>query len=258
MKKGTMEWKLYESYNNLSRKFSDKPFEVLRDEVLRIEEKIRKLVGKAPEWIHIPNSGYQKEKLEILLYQRRILLNWMFQETPQEKERMKVLNNQLFYLTQKLRIKMADVCDDLKAHHRDDFDDDLEIEGALRFSFNDMESVIPYEGDDVYGCDFPLMIVANNWLTGNRFNYYLSLKCRYDESRESILNCQNIDDGVSWAHETPGCFDGICICHTTARFCRDFGYPLVDVLHLNDFWCEVHVIYQHFATQDPNYKYPRD
>ena len=27
---------------------------------------------------------------------------------------------------------------------------------------------------------------------------------------------------------------------------------------LNDFWNEVHVRYQHFATQDPNYKYPRE
>ncbi len=258
MKKGTMDWRLYENYNKLSRKFSDKPFEILREEVLRIEEKIRKIIGKEPERIHIPDSAYPMEKLEILLYQRKNLLNWMFQETFHEMERMKVLNDRLFDLTQKLRIKMADVCVDLKEHHRDDFDDDLEVEGTLRFSFNGIESVRPYEGEEAYGCNFPLMIVANDWLTGKRFNHYLELKCRYNDSRESILNCQNCDDGQSWAHETAGCFDGICICHTTARFCRDFGYPLVDVLHLNDFWSEVHVIYQHFATQDPNYKYPRD
>ena len=51
--------------------------------------------------------------------------------------------------------------------------------------------------------------------------------------------------------------DIVVICHTMAIFCRDFGYPAQDVLQLNDIWNEVHVRYQHFATQDPNYKYPR-
>ena len=41
-------------------------------------------------------------------------------------------------------------------------------------------------------------------------------------------------------------------------FNRDFGSPVVDILHLNDFWNEVHVRYQNFATQDKNYRYSRD
>ena len=62
----------------------------------------------------------------------------------------------------------------------------------------------------------------------------------------------------TWAHDTPYAEDPeVYICHTMAIFCRDFGYPAQDVLQLNDFWNEVHVRYQHFATQDPNYNYPR-
>ena len=88
--------------------------------------------------------------------------------------------------------------------------------------------------------------------------HYLELVCPYDESREDILNLSDLDDGVSWAHETAGKFEGICICHTTAVFCRDFGYPLVDVLHMNEFWSEVTVKHQHIAKLDPNYKYQRN
>ena len=115
-----------------------------------------------------------------------------------------------------------------------------------------------YEGADVYGSDFRLMIATNNYLTGEENLHYLELNCRYNEPRESILESGNCDDGKSWSHETPGLFLGICVCHTTAIFCRDLDYPIQDILQLNDFWNEVHVRYQQFATQDKNYKYPRD
>ena len=36
-----------------------------------------------------------------------------FKETPEEWERMKVVNSRLFELTKELRLKMADVCDGL-------------------------------------------------------------------------------------------------------------------------------------------------
>ena len=115
-----------------------------------------------------------------------------------------------------------------------------------------------YEGADVYGSDFRLMIATNNYLTGEENLHYLELNCRYNEPRESILESGNCDDGKSWSHETPGLFLGICVCHTTAIFCRDLDYRIQDILQLNDFWNEVHVRYQQFATQDKNYKYPRD
>ena len=109
-----------------------------------------------------------------------------------------------------------------------------------------------------YGSEYQLMIATNNWLTGDEPLHFLELSCRYDWSREMILSSGDLDDGVSWAHEIPGTYEGICICHTTALFGRDCGYPIQDVLQLNDFWNEVRVRYQQFATQDPNYKYPRD
>ena len=250
--------KKHDNFDRLYKEFHKASFEVLRDEALRLEEQIRSIVGNDPDWLKPSVLFRHKEELELLLDQRRTLLNWMFKETPQEIERMDVLNSRLFDLTKRLRIKMADVCESLTAHKRDDFDDDFEVEGTLRFAYNEEESILSYEGADVYGSDFRLMIATNNYLTGKEHLHYLDLSCRYDWSREEILKTGDCDDGVSWAHETPGVFEGLCICHTTAIFCRDCGYPIQDVLQLNDFWNEVHVRYQQFATQDKNYKYNKD
>lgn len=250
--------KMSDNFNRLSENFGEAPFEVRREEILRIEEQIRSIVGPDPDRLKQYVLFRHKEVLELLLDQRRTLLNWMFLETPQEVARMDVVNTRLFDLTKRLRVKMADVCESLVTRERDNFDDDYEVEGTLRFSYNEEDSILSYEGADVYGSDYRLMIATNNYLTGKEYLHYLELDCRYNAPRASILESGNCDDGQSWSHETPGVFDGICICHTMALFCRDFGYPIQDVLQLNDFWNEVHVRYQQFATQDKNYKYSKD
>ena len=250
--------KMADNLGRLSENFGEASFEVRKDEVLRIEDQIRSIVGSDPDRLNYYVLFRHKEELELMLDQRRTLLNWMFMETPQEVARMDVLNTRLFDLTKRLRVKMADVCESLAACERDDFDDDYEVEGTLRFCYNEEDSILSYEGADVYCSDFRLMIATNNYLTGKEYLHYLELDCRYNDPRASILESGNCDDGQSWSHETPGVFNGICICHTMALFCRDFGYPIQDVLQLNDFWNEVHVRYQQFATQDKNYKYSKD
>lgn len=250
--------KKIENFDRLFENFHEAPFDVLRAEVLHIEEQIRNVVGADADYARIPDTDKQKGELELLLDQRRTLLNWMYMETPQEIARMKQLNTRLFDLTNRLWVKMADVCESLASHQRDDFDDDFEVEGTLKFSYNGEDSILPYDGADVYGSNYRLMIATNDWLTGDRPLHFLELSCRYDWSRGMILSSGDMDDGVSWAHEIPGAYEGICICHTTALFGRDCGYPIQDVLQLNDFWNEVRVRYQQFATQDKNYKYPRE
>ena len=246
LKKKTDNWqRLYDA-------LYDQPFDILKEEVLRTEEQIRNVVGADADYLRIPDTDDQKEELELLLDQRRTLLNWTYQETPQEVARMNQLNARLFDLIYRLRVKMADVCESLASHQRDDFDDDFEVEGTLKFSYNGEDSILPYDVADVYGSDYRLMIATNDWLTGDRPLHFLELSCRYDWSREMILSSGDLDDGVFT--EDPEVY----ICHTMAVFCRDLGYPAQDVLQLNDFWNEVRVRYQQFATQDPNYKYPRD
>lgn len=246
-----------ERYEVLRNRYFEQPFEVLRSRVQEIESEIRSVVGAEPGWIDLVALDKHKDELDLLMGERKVLLDWMFCETPEEVERMRIVNQRLFDLTNRLRVKMADVADYLVSRDRDDFDDDYEVEGTLRFSYNGDDSVLPYPGDEVYGSDFRLMINVRDWLKVDSLSRQLELHCKYNESRENILTSGNLDDGQSWGHDTAGCFDDIVICHTTMLFNRDFGFPVADLLHMNDFWNEVHVKYQNFATQDKNYRYPR-
>ena len=241
----------------LHAKYWEQPFEVQRTRVQEIESEIRSVVGTEPGWIDMMALDKHKDELDLLLDERRVLLDWMLLETPEEVERMRIVNQRLFDLTNRLRVKMADVAEYLVSRDRDDFDDDYEVEGTLRFSYNGDDSVLPYPGDEVYGSDFRLMINVRDWLKVDSLSRQLELHCKYNESRENILTSGNLDDGQSWGHDMAGCFDDIVICHTTMLFNRDFGFPVADLLHMNDFWNEVHVKYQNFATQDKNYRYPR-
>lgn len=247
-----------ERYEVLRDKYWEQPFEVQRTRVQEIESEIRSVVGAEPGWIVMTALDKHKDELGLLLGERKVLLDWMFCETPEEVERMRVVNQRLYDLTNWLRIKMADVSEYLVSRERDDFDDDYEVEGTLRFSYNDEDSVLPYHGDEVYDSDFRLMINVRDWLKVENRSHQLEILCRYDESRENILASGKLDDGQSWGHDIAGCFDDIVICHTTMLFNRDFDFPVVDILHLNDFWNEVHVRYQNFATQDKNYRYSRN
>ena len=247
-----------ERYEALRAKYREQPFEVLRTRVQKIESEIRSVVGAEPGWIDMDALDKHKNELDLLLGERKVLLDWMLKETLEEVERMRTVNQRLFDLTNRLRVKMVDVAEYLLSRERDDFDDDYEVEGTLRFNFNDEDSVLPYSGDEVYSSDFKLMINVRDWLKVDNRSRQLELHCRYDEPRESILASINLDDGQTWVHNMAGCFDDIVICHSTMLFNREFGFPVVDLLHQNDFWSEVHIRYQNFATQDKNYRYPRD
>lgn len=219
----------------------DTSFEDKKVEVLRIENAISDIVCDDDDIFHLDVLN-RKEELLMLLAQRQTLLNWMFLETKEEIKRMKVLNSRLFNLTNQLRVKMSDVCEELASRPQDNITDYFEVIGLLKYSFNDSSSVLPYKGDDIYGSHFTMMISLNNWLTGEDPLHYLELHCRYGDCREVILQSGLLDDGNSWAHDISGRFDGIALCHTTKLFACNLGYPLVDVLHLNDFWSEVKIV----------------
>ena len=231
-----MNKKLYNRQRPYDTSFEDK-----KVEVLRIENAISDIVCDDNDIFHLDVLN-RKQELLMLLEQRQTLLNWMFLETKEEIKRMKVLNSRLFNLTNQLRGKIKDVFKELASSPKDNFTDDFEVIGLLKYSFNDMSSVLPYKGDDVYGSHFAMMISLNNWLTGEDPLHYLELHCRYDNCREVILQSGLLDDGNSWAHDISGSFNEIAICHTTKLFACNLGYPLVDVLHLNDFWSEVKVV----------------
>ena len=138
--------KMLENFERLYETLYKEPFKFKKEEVLCLEEMIRDIVGSDPMRLSPKYPEKDKEELLLLLDQRKILLDWMFQETEEETVRMKMLNERLFTLTQQLRKKMADVCDILKSTPRDEFTDDYEVRGSLNFVFNEDCSILPYRG----------------------------------------------------------------------------------------------------------------
>lgn len=112
----------------------------------------------------------------------------MFRETNEEVMRMRLVNNRIHELVNSIRAKMADVCEWLVSHQRDCFEDDFEVEGTLKFSYNGDDSLLSYEGANVYGSDYRLMIAANNCLTGDDPFHFIELHCRYTDSRKAFFS----------------------------------------------------------------------
>lgn len=54
--------------------------------------------------------------------------------------------------------------------------------------------------------------------------------------------CDEYEDGETWC--THPVFEGICICHAIYNLTDINLFSYLDVLRMNDFWCEVKVTHQ--------------
>lgn len=235
---------------------AEQPFERQREALLEIEGKVRAIVGDDPELVSYHNIRPHSSELRLLMLKRYWLLNWMFKETPEAYERMRVVNQHLYDMDCQLHEQMAEICEKLVKEPKPSFVDDYEVRGVLGVDCDDRDSLTPMSVDKDFGSDYPLMISLNDSLwrierpdSGSSYcGFGLEFYCRYDEPKEEILN-SILDDGSSWAHELPTAFEGLYICHTTMVFVRDLYFPVFDLLHFNSFWSEVHVAYQHFPSR---------
>lgn len=125
------------------------------------------------------------------------------------------------------------------------FDDDYEIEGSLRFSFNGEESVLKLDDDSHYSSDFTQMMELLNVLIHRKTDLH-PLEC-------IDLHSPSLDDGQSW-DEYPFRgrkeFDDITICYAIHNFTSHLGYSIPDLIRMNDFWAEVHLTIQSITTQN--------
>ena len=220
------------------------PFERQREALLRIEQQVRDLVG--PDPLYLRNVEDNALELRLLLYQRFFLLGWMLKASQEEYERMQVVNQLLDDKTMQLKEAMERTCMRLRDMPKDDFIDDIEVHGNLFYCFDDERSVLPMECDNDYGSDYRLMMSVNYSLQHrDPFDGEgLEFSCRYDQE-DTIYE---LEDGESWGHEfgPASSFEGICVCYTASAFVSKFGYPVYDLLHMNDFWTEIHVVFQNF------------
>ncbi len=182
-----------------------------------------------------------------LLSDRQTLLNKMFQPTPEAMRHFNAVNNRLCILSQQLQERMRKL-NEKRSLIMDcpDFDDDLEIEGRLAFSFNDENSVLKLADDDYYCSDFARMICLIDSLIHHSTDWH-ALECIHPHSPK-------LDNDLNWNNDFPfiGCeeFKNIKICYAVHNLTDHLGYSIPDLIRLNDFWCEVRLTLQSITEQN--------
>lgn len=215
-----------------------------RDELIDIERQIKDIAGKSTD----DNDQWRSDPVKFsevkrLLTRRLKLLNMMFSPNDENMKRFREVNCRLELLCRQLRERILRLQQSLPLIQDPDFDDDYEIEGELRFCYNDENSVLKLD-DNHYCSDFCRMIDIIHTC-----NYGTYWECIERISPDS----HTLDDGVSW-NEPPFYgrpeFDNIIICHAMHNLSDHMLYSIPDILRLNDFWAEVHLTFQSITEQD--------
>lgn len=216
----------------------------MKQTLQQIESRIIDLVGSELDRFKYDElSKADREFVKLLLKERCSILNEMFRPTESTIALFQKVNETLHQLTVALneRVKMLIAKKELLLDSPD-FDDDYELEGALRFVFNDESSIRRLPEDDSFSSNFPVMIKT--------------LYEVYSHSgSENILTITEhhgpLDDGQSW-NEYPFNrfpeFNDLIICYAVHDLTDHKLYSIPDLLHLNDFWSEVDFKVQSFAN----------
>ena len=230
--------------------------EKLKKELQAIESDIKVIVGPRKEGtlMEVP-ADIDRENLKDLLRSRRYCLNMLFRKDPKGLEHFRKANDLLRTLTDRMYKKGARVYRQYLISGIDEaFDDDFMIDADLRFVYNDGESIAKLDDEEYYGSDFDYMM---NVISDLRYDAPLvgasfSKGFRREDKPEMSdkeLELDNDMDRFCWGELRlliPE-LDGIEICHAVNEICvYDNGYSVPDLLRMNDFWCEVKAIYQHF------------
>ena len=246
-----------------------------RQDLLSLEKSIKKTVryveghgcGKPLSSL---DAG-QKEALEEALSVRQNLLNDMFLCTQEEVMDFRRTNERLYALTQKMHEKAISLYRALLEEGYDpDFDDDIMVEGTLKFVFNDaLGSVMLSDKEkrtlfdkplEPYGSDFPAMLeILSEYYEDALMPECASCSVSYKTSHHAQMDAREyglenyLDDGKTWAEPWPlgrDEFADICICHAVHDLCTHKLYSVPDLLRMNDFWCEVRITHQLLSDRD--------
>lgn len=232
--------------------------------LLEVEAEIKKLMGEQERGsLELRYIGAtQIEKIQDLVSTRSLILNRMFQATSQEIKRFEAVNELLNSLTKKMYHRMANLYRTLIDSPKDEsFDDDYVVSGTLKYVYNDEDSILILPEDGHYGSDFAYMIELIYHLLED-YNGGLpeieECSCNYSPQNTSDmtdeqLHCVDVwDDGVTWAEEhlrRPE-LEHIVVCHAVHDICTHKPYSIPDLLRLNDFWVEAHLVCQHIIDQN--------
>ena len=235
----------------------------LRTQVQKVEEKILAITGDNVEYnMAWTRSQHKCEQVERLIWKRKHLLDKMFVATSDEVVRMEQVNNRLYDLTQKMYARTEALCRKVMTTTYDpESDDDVEIEGTLKFSANGHSSLLPMANDYYYGSNFYEMLCIIGWLYTcdvldleeiEQCRCYLS-EYRPEMSTKELGLTDDLNDGTTWYEPVQPAADKLshlCICHAIHDLSDHKPYSIPDILRMNDFWVEVTVKHQLIVEQD--------
>lgn len=210
--------------------------------LLETERLIKQIAGPASDDNNIGFCKWGNEEIDslrMLVSSRGFLLNLMMRPTPNEVRRLEVLNAELFRITKEME-RQADCMGRMFAATRHKVDDKqrYDIEGELKYEYNEASGALVMPEDRYYGSDFSYMLNLQTYLL-ERSNEYKIIDrfCPFDES---------MDDGTTWA-EGPlhrPAFSQICICHAVHAICTHMDYSIPDLLRMTSFVKQMHIWYE--------------
>ena len=263
---------LFLSHHSINKTIMDLYAEDLTDYIYQeeVEAEIKKLMDEQEKGsLDLRHIGAaQIEKIQDLVNTRSLILNRMFQAAPQEIKRFEAVNELLDSLTKKMYHRMANLYRTLIDSPKDkSFDDDYVVSGTLKYVYNDEDSILILPEDGYYGSDFAYMIELIYYLFEDYNGGVPEIEecsCNYSPQNTSDmtdeqLQCVDVwDDGATWAegHLRRPELKHIIVCHAVHDICTHKPYSIPDLLRLNDFLVEAHLICQHIIDQNGEHYSP--
>ena len=259
-----MKW--FETINALETLPEEERMERYRAEVQNVEKSILRLTGDP---LKLSSRRWEKseraaEKVEEMLGRRYYLLSKMFEMHCSEAEvrRMESVNAHLYTLTCDLFSRTGKMYRNILDLPMEPKDDDLTVEGTLKYWGDTAQDVLHLEDDDFYGSDFTRMILINATLQSEVKGDLDIISCRPVWHREcghtsSMSDAQlgidnTLDDGTTWAESwlRHPKLDHICMCYATHAVVTHQNYSIPDLLRMNTFEVKVDMYIQQIREQD--------
>ena len=235
-------------------------------ELAEREQKILSITGDPIScidysWLKDENK---KETVESLLSERYRILSEMFELhcSDSEAKRFESLNERLFTLTGDMFSRTGTMYRQILSSPLEEKDDDLTVEGCLRYWGDTAQDVLHLEDDEYYRSDFTRMIIVNALLQQEKLGDMELMTCDpyWDASKglkptmsDKELGLENtLDDGTTWAEgwmRNPK-LEHICVCYATHALITHSGYSIPDFLRLNTFEVKVTAMIQQISEQD--------
>lgn len=240
--------------------------EKYREEVRNAEAEILKITGDPITdslWKTLETED-SKEIVDNLLGYRYYALSKMFALhcSDAEVKRIEALDAQLLQLSRNLFDRTAKMYRAVLDMPSDEKDDDINVEGTLKFMGDTAQDILQLEDDAFYGSDFKRMILILSFLETELHGDLALLDCHVgwdpEKKHKSSMTDKELgidtwmDDGTTWAESwlRHPKLDHIVMCYVTHALVTHANYCVPDYMRLNSFEVKVNVEILQDAEQD--------